>query len=104
MIDESKSSVCPCATSRQRLSKSPLWRWQRNYFESHGIRAWTPGAVPYHITSCPFIARSYSRVVLGFLRDCAAAPSDGERSTVASIDPTRPIYIVELGSGSGRFG
>jgi hypothetical protein len=53
MTDESKSSVRPCAWSRQRLSNSPLWRWQPNYFESRGIRAWSPGAVTYHVTSCP---------------------------------------------------
>ena len=78
--------------TNQRLSKSLLWRLQRNYFERHGIEAWSSGAVPHHITSSPFIADAYARVVMGFLRDY-------ERS----LDYRQPVYIVELGSGSGRF-
>ena len=79
----------------QRLSRSVLWRLQRNYFERHGIEAWRSGAVPHHITSSPFIADAYARVVLGFLRDC-------ERSS-NPLDRRQPLHIVELGAGSGRF-
>ena len=75
---------------QQRLSRSLLWRLQRNYFEHYGIEAWRSGAVPHHITSSPFIADAYARMVLGFLRDL-------------SVDHSQPVYIVELGSGSGRF-
>src|SRR5262249_24696687 len=75
----------------ERLSQSLLWRLQRNYFERHGIEAWRSGAVPHHITSSPFIADAYARVVLGFLRDCRV------------LDHSQPVHIVELGSGSGRF-
>src|SRR6185369_11831847 len=74
----------------QRLSESLLWRLQRNYFERQGIEAWRSGAVPHHITSSPFIADAYAKVVMGFLRDW-------------KLDRRAPIYIVELGSGSGRF-
>ena len=75
----------------QRLSRSLLWRLQRNYFEQQGIEAWRSGAVPHHITSSPFIADAYARVVLGFLRDWS------------TLDCGQPVNIVELGSGSGRF-
>ena len=78
----------------QRLSKSLLWRLQRNYFERHGIEAWRSGAVPHHITSNGFIAESYAKVVFGFFRDCHSSQPDRRA----------PVYIVELGSGSGRFG
>ena len=80
---------------RQRLSRSMLWRLQRNYFEQRGIEAWSSGAVPHHITSSPFIADAYARIVMGFLRDWS--------SLSAPLDHRQPVHIVELGSGSGRF-
>src|SRR6185503_17993630 len=76
---------------RQRLSKSVLWRLQRNYFERQGIEAWRSGTVPHHITSSPFIVDAYARVVMGFLRDWR------------TLDHHQPVHLVELGSGSGRF-
>ena len=82
---------CLLETNR-RLSKSLLWRLQRNYFERQGIDAWRSGTVPHHITSSPFIADAYARVVMGFLRDWNS-----------SLDYSQPVHIVELGSGSGRF-
>jgi len=81
----------PVLEANQRLSKSLLWRLQRNYFERQGIEAWRSGAVPHHITSSPFIVDAYARVVMGFLRDCR------------TLDHSQPVYLVELGSGSGRF-
>ncbi len=73
--------------TKRRLSESILWKLQRDYFERQGIAAWSGGTVPHHITSSPFIADAYARIVFGFLRDTNSGP----------------IYIVELGSGSGRF-
>lgn len=81
--------------SGRRLSDSVLWRIQRAYYERQQIHAWTEGKVPSYITTNPFVARAYARVVLGFLRDCLAA---------GRIDPAQPLYIVEAGAGSGRFG
>jgi tetratricopeptide (TPR) repeat protein len=86
----------------QRLSRSALWRLQRNYFDRQGIDACSKGAVPHHITSSPFIADAYARVVFGFLRDCHAGAGDGD-SSFAPLDYSEPVYVVELGSGPGRF-
>ena len=80
---------------QQRLSRSILWEQQRRFFAAQGIDAWRKSIVPHYISSNTFIARSYSRVVSGFLRDCLA----GGMIT----NPSQPIYIVELGAGSGRF-
>jgi len=85
--------------ANQRLSTSLLWQLQRNYFERYGIEAWRSGAVPHHITSSPFIADAYARVVMGFLRDWSVLKSSDERS----LDRRQAVHIVELGSGSGRF-
>lgn len=42
-----------------------------------------------------FIARSYAKLILNFLRDGV---------TAGRVDPGHPVYIVEVGSGSGKFG
>ena len=95
--------ISPSLETNERLSRSLLWQLQRNYFERHGIEAWRSGAVPHHITSSPFIADAYARVVMGFLRDWTMQKHSDERSFVAPLDHSQPVYIVELGSGSGRF-
>ncbi len=77
------------------LSRSLLWRLQRNFYDRAGVQAWTEGIVPHYITSNPWIADGYARVVLGWLRDGVAA---------GTIDPAAPVHIVELGCGPGRFG
>lgn len=79
----------------QRLSRSMLWELQREFFARQGVEAWRQGTVPHYITSNPFIASAYAQVVLGFLRDCQAGSPP--------LDPGQPVYIVELGAGSGRF-
>ena len=60
--------------------------------------------MPHHITSSPFIADAYARVVLGFLRDLRAISNQAKKTSVAPLDLSQPVYIVELGSGPGRFG
>jgi tetratricopeptide (TPR) repeat protein len=86
--------------SGKRLSASSTWRLQREFFERAGERAWSPGRVPFHITSNAYIAESYVRVALRFIEDCIAAPA----GSPLAVDSTKPIYIVELGSGHGYFG
>ena len=83
----------------RRLSQSLLWQIQRLYFERSGMAAWRDDVVPHSISSNPVMARAYSRVVWGYLRDCAAAAQAGDMA----LDPAQPIYIVELGAGSGRL-
>jgi tetratricopeptide (TPR) repeat protein len=77
----------------RRLSESMLWDLQRDRYNEGGIQAWARGNVPQTITTTPYIARAYARVVLGYLRDMAE-----------QLVATQPVYIVELGAGSGRFG
>lgn len=78
------------------LSQSRLWEIERSFYERVGPRAWTSQGVPSYITTNPFIARSYARIVSGFLRDtdrAAGQPHLGEPAA----------YVVELGAGTGRF-
>jgi len=79
----------------RRLSDSGLWALQRRYYERIGIAAWSERKLPHYVTSNPQIARAVAKMVQGFLRDCLASPD---------FDPSRPVTIVELAAGSGRFG
>jgi hypothetical protein len=74
------------------LAQSMVWRLQRTFYGDQGVAAWRPGNVPQAVTTSPVIARAYARIVLGFWRDLRS-----------SLDPSQPVYIVELGAGSGRF-
>jgi hypothetical protein len=78
-----------------RLSERPVWPLQRAYFEAQGPRAWASGAVPHYVTSHPYLARAFAEVIAGFAADRARARPSSE---------PRPLYIVELGAGSGRLG
>lgn len=89
--------------AKQRLSQSILWTLQRNFFAKQGIQAWSQSIVPQYITSNPFIANIYTKIVLNFLHDCQnKAKIDRTLSSTLS-NPCDPIYIIELGAGSGRF-
>lgn len=70
------------------LSKSRLWTLQRDYFIREGVDAWRHNVVPSYVTSNAFIAHAYAELVLAYLRDLP----DG-----------KPLRILELGAGSGRF-
>jgi tetratricopeptide (TPR) repeat protein len=78
----------------ERLSRSILWGIQRKFYEERGIDAWAGGALPCYITSNPFIANAFARVAMAFQGDCEAAPGAA---------PRKPVQIIEIGSGSGRF-
>jgi len=76
-----------------RFSESLLWKLQENYFAEKGVDAWRQGEVPHYATSNPTIAGAYAEMVLGLLRDV-------KRRDISSC---QPLYILNLGAGSGRF-
>lgn len=76
-----------------RFAKSCLWRLQREFFDAQSINAWT-SAVPFYITSNPFIARCYAQVILSFMCDWIKKHPEAKQ---------HPFYILELGTGTGRF-
>lgn len=77
----------------KRFSESALWRLQREYFEKEGINAWV-NQVPFYITSNPFIANCYAELVVAFIRDWVKLHPESKQHT---------FYMMELGTGSGRF-
>lgn len=76
------------------LSQSLLWQIQRAYFEATGIGAWREDVVPHSISCSPYLARAYADVIRGYLRDLLATEQ---------LKPNQPVYVVELGAGSGRL-
>ena len=75
------------------FSKSKIWKLQRDFFENKGIEAWS-NQVPFFITSNPFIAKQYAEMTLAFLLDL-------KKQNL--LNKNFPIYILELGTGHGRF-
>jgi tetratricopeptide (TPR) repeat protein len=77
----------------KRFSQCAFWRMQREYFDKEGINAWA-NQVPFYITSNPYIATSYAKIVLAFMRDWLKTHPENK---------DQPFYFLELGTGSGRF-
>lgn len=74
----------------KRLSESMLWSLQEQYFEKQGPNLWT-GDHFYSTNRMPFV-EAYVELVTSALTDCAAL-----------IDAEHPLYILEIGGGSGCF-
>ena len=92
IAEEGESESYP-VESPKYFSQSLIWELQRRYYDRHGIAAWAESRIPFSISTSPHIAAAYARVVFGFLRDWQSR-----------LDPGEPVYIVEIGAGSGRLG
>lgn len=88
----------------RRLSKSTLWDLSRAFYDRMGIAAWSSGKIPSYVTNNPFIANGYGQQILGFIRDCRAGKRFDDAAAAGLLDSSQPIFIVELGAGSGRLG
>ena len=75
------------------LVESCLWQAQREFFDKEGIKAWQ-GQVPFFVTSNPFIAHANAKLILAYLQDLQSQNL---------LNPNEPVYIFELGTGSGQF-
>jgi tetratricopeptide (TPR) repeat protein len=80
--------------SKKAFINSKIWKLQKDFYKNQGISAWV-GKVPFYITSNCFLARKYAEMLINLI-------SDGLRNK--TFNPKHPIYIFELGSGSGKFG
>jgi hypothetical protein len=75
------------------FAASRLWAWQRAYFETRGLDAWRLGEVPHYVAANPTVAHAFADLLIGLALD-ERRLRGGERE---------PIFICELGAGSGRF-
>ena len=76
-----------------QFSKSQIWKNQKKYYVDKGVSAWELD-VPFYITSNSFIAESYAKVVISFMRDFLKNNPSASQF---------PFYILELGTGTGQF-
>jgi hypothetical protein len=80
-----------------QCSKSHLWKLMMSFYDRKGVESWSHGIVPHFITSNTFISKSYVKVLQGFLTDCLRP------NAAMPVDVNEPLYIVELGTGAGKF-
>jgi SAM-dependent MidA family methyltransferase len=81
-----------------RLSTSKLWELQKAAYCQFGPNAWITKKVPLYLTSSPLIAKQYAQLAVGFIRDGLGF------NAALPIHPQQPLYILDLGAGTGRFG
>lgn len=70
------------------LSKTCIWGMLEQVYREGGKGLWEN--IPYYVTSSTFIAQAYAELILYFLLDYANC-----------IDRSGPVYILEMGTGSG---
>jgi len=88
----------------RRCSDSLLWKLMMSFYDRKGVSSWSQGIVPHFITCNAFIGKAYAQVLKGFLQDCMQQNhSLGDLTKTLTLDPTKPLYIVELGTGAGKF-
>lgn len=79
------------------LSKSALWSKMQEYYHNIGPEAWQNELVPLQISSNKNLAQSYANIIVAQINDWYAANPDSAKSK-------EPFYIVEIGTGHGKFG
>ncbi|GMH52669.1 hypothetical protein TrRE_jg1017, partial [Triparma retinervis] len=85
-----------------KCSESLLWKLMMSFYDRKGVDSWSQGIVPHFITCNAFIGKVYARVLKGWLEDVQSSSNSGLHNTM-KLDPTKPLYIIELGTGAGKF-
>lgn len=80
-----------------RFSRSRLWELQKQFYQGLGPDAWDKKLVPETISTNAFMALAYAKVLAAYLTDIVLGRTGG-------ADASRPLYIVEIGAGTGRLG
>ncbi|KAL8453781.1 hypothetical protein Emed_000722 [Eimeria media] len=95
---EAPIEQCPqekfCIESDSPLCDSKMWKMLDNYYKRMAIEAWAHDYVPSFVTSNSRLCRSYAKIIINFLQDWFKRPE---------ADPTKPVTILEIGGGHGRF-
>ncbi len=78
------------------LSKSALWIKMQEYYHNIGPQAWEDELVPLQISSNKNLALSYANIITAQILDWYTQNP--------SSDKIEPFYIIEIGTGHGKFG
>lgn len=84
------------------LSASSLWKLQRQFFESQAAKSSDCGFVSIHSINRSVFAIYQAQLLNAFIQDCAPATKRCKTDFIV-LNKTQPIYILELGAGSGQF-
>jgi tetratricopeptide (TPR) repeat protein len=76
------------------FDQSAVWRIHDAYFASRGIEAWNAGEVPFYATSSFVTATQHARFFTDFVR---------QRIAAGQLGPDDEVWVLEVGSGLGRF-
>lgn len=79
----------------KRVSESLLWKLQVEAYIQFGVKAWSQKGVPSYLTSNPSTAFKYAKIVFAYIQESLANQS---------LKREEPLYILDLGAGTGRFG
>jgi tetratricopeptide (TPR) repeat protein len=75
------------------FSECNVWQKQQEFYVENSIKAWN-GKLPFYATSNPYIADSYVQIIIKYMQEIAKAET---------FALNEPIYIMELGAGTGAF-
>ncbi|MES2673637.1 MAG: GNAT family N-acetyltransferase [Pseudomonadota bacterium] len=92
--DEASSEKAEHSLEFHRFSESPIWQQQREFFENEAFDGWGRNSVVSAAPNNPLMAHTYVEMILAFWQD---------NLDMGLINPEQPLYILELGSGSGEL-
>lgn len=75
------------------VSQSNIWRANHLFFADGGRGIWR--SVPHHVTNSPCHAKKMAQLISAYWRDLIEA---------GLADRSAPFYVLEIGSGIGKFG
>jgi hypothetical protein len=92
--------AAPSTRGAVRLSRSPIWDAQRQFYERAGPDVFISGVLPYHVTSNPAVADAYARLIGGWQQDLGDVGAGDD----AAADPAAmTLTVLEIGPGPGRL-
>ncbi|MFT7521470.1 MAG: hypothetical protein ACI9MC_003621, partial [Kiritimatiellia bacterium] len=72
------------------LPESVLWTRHVAFYNERGVDVWSNDLVPTQVTTNTYIGQAYAGMILDHIQSM-------------EYDPREPVYVVEIGAGSGRL-
>mmetsp|Transcript_19792 Transcript_19792/g.38778 ORF Transcript_19792/g.38778 Transcript_19792/m.38778 type:complete len:771 (+) Transcript_19792:370-2682(+) len=85
------------------LSQSPLWNFQRMFYDLRGSDTWQMGLIPSFATTNVRLAHGYARAIFEFVR-ARENELRNKKSGNENSDTKFKAYAIEFGAGAGKFG
>lgn len=72
------------------FSQAPMWARMTRFYGERGVEAWSKALVPTFISTNAWLARAYARMIADWVEH-------------ADVEPDEPVYVLELGAGTGTL-